>query len=152
MAQVTSPVKRRETTWFLNSSEYRIFRDSCKLIYHGKKFWQLMPAADGISESENARAVIAREALHTDYAKLLEAKRSVSGTQQVKNIQYSLGLTRIRGGAQSIHLFLIWRGIDDAYLPFIVGHDGRVGNFCFSNVSCSDSSKCLKAKQNDSVG
>lgn len=40
---VTSPVKRRETTWFLNSSEYRIFRDSCKLIYHGKKFWQLMP-------------------------------------------------------------------------------------------------------------
>ena len=72
--------------------------------------------------------------------------------QQVKNTQYSLGLTRIRGGAQSIHLFLIWRGIDDAYLPFIVGHDGRVGNFCFSNVSCSDSSKCLKAKQNDSIG
>lgn len=72
--------------------------------------------------------------------------------QQVKNTQYSLGLTRIRGGVQSIHLFLIWRGIDDAYLPFIVGHDGRVGNFCFSNVSCSDSSKCLKAKQNDSVG
>lgn len=71
--------------------------------------------------------------------------------QQVKNTQYSLGLTRIRG-AQSIHLFLIWRGIDDAYLPFIVGHDGRVGNFCFSNVSYSDSSKCLKAKQNDSVG